>query len=94
MEEISKKGNLLEKLNTVIDWEMFFSILKRVFYKKAKGPGEAPRYDLMMMFKILILERFYNLSDEQKEFQIKDRLSFQKFLGLTLADDIPDQNTI
>jgi IS5 family transposase len=47
-----------------------------------------------MMFKVLVLQRYYNLSDEQTEYQIKDRLSFQKFLGFWLADDVPDQKTI
>jgi len=46
------------------------------------------------MFKILILQRYYNLSDEQTEFQIKDRLSFLDFLGLQIGDDVPDEKTI
>jgi len=43
-----------------------------------------------MMFKIVILQRYYNLSDEQTEFQIKDRLSSMQFLGLQIGDSIPD----
>ncbi len=46
------------------------------------------------MFKILILQKYYNLSDEQTEFQINDRTSFKQFLGLKLGDTIPDQKTI
>jgi IS5 family transposase len=46
------------------------------------------------MFKILILQRYYNLSDEQTEFQIKDRLSFMQFLGLQIGDTVPDEKTI
>jgi IS5 family transposase len=46
------------------------------------------------MFKILILQRYYNLSDDQVEFQINDRLSFMRFLDLTIADDIPDSRTV
>jgi IS5 family transposase len=46
------------------------------------------------MFKIIILQRYYNLSDEQTEFQIKDRLSFQQFLGLQIGDKVPDEKTI
>lgn len=46
------------------------------------------------MFKILILQRYYNLSDEQTEYQINDRMSFMRFLGLTISDDIPDSRTI
>jgi IS5 family transposase len=47
-----------------------------------------------MMFKILILQRMYNISDAQTEYQIKDRLSFMRFLRLALCDTIPDEKTI
>ena len=47
-----------------------------------------------MMFKVRVLQRYYYLLDEQTEYQRNDRLSFQKFLGLTLSDAVPDQNTI
>jgi IS5 family transposase len=47
-----------------------------------------------MMFKILILQRFYNLSDDQVEYQINDRMSFMRFLNLSIADDIPDSKTV
>jgi transposase, IS5 family len=47
-----------------------------------------------MMFKILILQRYYNLSDDQIEYQINDRMSFMRFLNLTIADVIPDSKTV
>jgi len=94
LQEISKLGDPLEKLNTVIDWNIFKPILKKAMQKEAKGPGGRPPYDYVMMFKILILQRFYNISDAQTEYQIKDRLSFMRFLGLTLNDTIPDDKTI
>jgi IS5 family transposase len=46
------------------------------------------------MFKILILQRFYNLSDDQVEYQINDRMSFMRFLDLSISDDIPDSKTV
>ncbi|MDR1675367.1 MAG: transposase, partial [Tannerella sp.] len=61
--------------------------------KLSKGGGGRPPYDYVLMFKILILQRYYNLSDDQVEFQINDRLSFMRFLNLTIADDIPDSRT-
>ncbi|MDR2814566.1 MAG: transposase, partial [Prevotellaceae bacterium] len=60
----------------------------------SKGAGGRPPYDYVLMFKILILQRYYNLSDDQVEFQINDRLSFMRFLDLTIADDIPDSRTV
>ncbi|MBI3259812.1 MAG: IS5 family transposase [Ignavibacteriae bacterium] len=92
--ELKKRSNPLEKLDKVIDWEIFRSLVEEVFAMKSKGTGGAPAYDRLMMFKILVLQRYYNLSDEQTEFQIKDRISFQTFLGLSISDDVPDQNTI
>lgn len=46
------------------------------------------------MFKILILQRLYNLSDDRTEYQINDRLSLMRFLGLGLSDKVPDAKTI
>jgi IS5 family transposase len=84
----------LNKLNKVIDWEMFRSPIESALYVKPKAPGGRPPYDKLMMFKIVILPKYYNLSDEQTEFQIKDRLSFMQFLGLQIGDDVPDEKTI
>ena len=55
--------------------------------------GRKP-FPALLMFKILILHSLYNLSDEQMEFQIRDRLSFMRFLGLNFEDRVPDQKTI
>lgn len=84
----------LAKLNLVIDWELFRSQIEQALYIQPKGPGGRPSFDKIMMFKILILQKYYNLSDEQTEFQINDRTSFKQFLGLNLGSTIPDQKTI
>jgi len=94
LEKINRHNPPLQRLNAVIDWEMFRPTLEETLYVEPKGPGGRPSYDKVMMFKILILQRYYNLSDEQTEFQIKDRLSFMQFLGLRIGDDIPDEKTI
>jgi IS5 family transposase len=94
LEKISEHGDPLEKLDKYIDWEIFRTYLKKCFKKEAKGPGGRPPFDYIMMFKILILQRLYNLSDSQMQFQIMDRLSFMRFLKLKLNDVIPDEKTI
>lgn len=94
LERLMESEPPLERLDKRIDWELFRSDLEALVKKEVRGPGGRPRHDVVMMFKILVLQRYYNLSDEQTEFQINDRLSFQKFLGLTLADDVPDEKTI
>ena len=93
-EELKKHKDPLKRLNAVVDWEMFRPILETALHKKSKGPGGRPAYDAVLMFKILVLQRVYGLSDEQAELQIMDRLSFQDFLGLRLADKVPDEKTI
>lgn len=94
MEKLAQTVSGLDRLNRLMDWEMFRSVLEEIVKKESKGPGGRPRRDVVLMFKVLVLQRLYNLSDEQTEYQINDRLSFQKFLGLTLSDPVPDQNTI
>ena len=54
----------------------------------------AKPYDVVMMFKIIILQKYYNISDEQTEYQIHDRISFKDFLGLSSGDKVPDSRTI
>jgi len=61
---------------------------------RGKGIGGARPKDYVLMFKILILQRYYNISDDTMEFAIWDRLSFMRFLGLTLADKVPDAKKI
>jgi len=94
LRKLSELGDSLEKLNKHIVWEDFRGILTRVLKKEAQGPGGRPPYDYVMMFKILILQRIYNISDDQTEYQINDRLSFQRFIGIQLYDTVPDAKTI
>lgn len=94
LEILSKKKDPLMKLNDNVEWEIFRSTIEKIFIKEPQGPGGRPPYDYIMMFKVLILQRLYNISDEQTEYQIYDRLSFMRFLGLGLGDKVPDQNTI
>ena len=94
LEKISRHGDPLEKLNATINWELFFPVLQGLENKERKSNAGAKPYPPLLMFKILILQRYYNLSDSQIEYQILDRLSFCRFLGLTLSDKVPDENTV
>ena len=94
LKKLSKLGDSLVRLNKVIDWEQFRPVLATVLKKEPKGAGGRPPYDCILMFKILILQRIYNLSDDQTESQINDRMSFMRFLGLGLEDRVPDAKTI
>ena len=97
LEKISKQNDPLEKLMKHIDFEFFRRPLEDYFRKdKEKGDnkGGRPAYDYVMMFKIVILQRYYSLSDDSAEYAILDRLSFMRFLGLTLSHTVPDSKTI
>lgn len=94
-EKLSKIGNPLEKLSKVVDFEMFRSDLEEaVLNKDKKSKVGAKPYDVVMMFKIMVIQRYYNLSDDQTEYQIEDRVSFRRFLGLSSGDKVPDAKTI
>ncbi len=97
LEKLSQLGDSLEKLNRVVNWEMFrprINKAMKAMKHEAKGPGGRPPYDNILLFKILVLQRVYNLSDDQTEYQINDRMSFMRFLGLGLGDRVPDAKTI
>lgn len=94
LSKLSQLGDPLERLANGVDFEIFRSLLEEELTRPTKGKGGRPPYDYVLMFKILILQRYYNLSDDQTEYQINDRMSFMRFLGLTISDDIPDSRTI
>ena len=94
LSKLSKLGDPLEKLQKGVNFEMFRALLEESMSKEPQGSGGRPPYDYVMMFKIMILQRFYNISDEQVEYQINDRMSFMRFLDLSIADDVPDSRTV
>ena len=91
---LSESGDPLEKLNAVVPWEVFHKPLAKALKRSAGAKGGRPPYDPVMMFRIMVLQALYSLSDDQAEFQIQDRLSFMRFLGLGLGDKVPDAKTI
>jgi transposase, IS5 family len=95
MEKLSKKQDPLERLSSHIDFEFFRQPLRQFFDKEVdRSKGGRPAYDYVLMFKVLILQRYYNLSDDTIEYAILDRLSFMRFLGLGINDPVPDAKTI
>ena len=94
-ERLSNMGNPLAMINKVIDFEMFRGILEnKLLNTNKKNNAGAKPYDLVMLFNILILQRYYGLGDSQVEYQILDRTSFKAFLELETGDKIPDEKTI
>jgi hypothetical protein len=91
---LSEAGDPLERLSTVIDFELFHPELEAVLARADRARGGRPPYDAVLMFKVLVVQTLYTLSDDQTEYQIKDRLSFMRFVGLELCDPVPDAKTI
>ena len=94
LRQISAKGDSQERLNAVIDFELFRADLERAVPRADRVKGGRRAFDHMLMFKTLVLQANHNLSDERTEYLIRDRPSFMRFLGLGLADSVPDANTI
>lgn len=95
-ERMTKLNNLRDPLISIgatINFEGFRSMLEKATIQETQKSGGRPAFDRVMLFKALVLQKLYGLSDEQLEYQINDRLSFMRFLGLELSDKVPDQKT-
>ena len=94
---LDAKNDPLVEINAVVPWEEFRPMLERVWRKpdedRKSRAGRKPM-DAVLMFKTLVLSALYNLSDDQIEYQVRDRLSFMRFLGLGLGDRVPDAKTV
>jgi IS5 family transposase len=91
---LSKTGDPLERLNAIIDWEIFRPILERMDKKERKSKAGRKPTCRILMFKMLVLQRLNGLSDERLQYQVTDRLSFMRFLGVELAGNVPDARTV
>ena len=92
--QLDAGGDPLPKLKRLVDWERFRPELEAVRDKEHKSNVGRKPFDVVLMFKVLVLQSLYNLSDEKIEFQIRDRISFMRFLDLSLGDAVPDEKTI
>jgi IS5 family transposase len=94
LEKIHQLNDFLPRLNSLVDWEIFRGPLNKVREKERLSNAGRPPFDVVLMFKVLVLKSLYNLSDESTELMIRDRISFMEFLGLSFADRVPDAKTI
>jgi len=94
---LSSKGDPLEAISKLMPWEMFRADIESVVLpaeesRKSKA-GRKP-IDALVLLRMLVLQSLYNLSDDQIEYQVRDRLSFTRFVGLGIEDGIPDGTTL
>ena len=100
-ESLDEKSDPLVAIAAMVPFESFRSKLKAALIKGELRTSDATRkslagrnWDEVMIFKALVLQALYNLSDDQAEYQLRDRLSFMRFLGLELEDTVPDAKTL
>ena len=95
MESLSKMGNPLVLLKEIVDFEQFRDAPEKLFTNDSNknNAGRKP-IDPVLMLKVLFLQRLYNISDNQVEYQIKERMSFREFPDIQSVDDVPDEKTV
>jgi IS5 family transposase len=93
-QQIDKLGDPLTEIGKHIDFSALAAEVDRVAPRPVSPQGGRPPYPTETMVRILVLKRLYNLSDEQMEYQLLDRMSYQRFCGLAHATNIPDRTTI
>jgi len=92
--KLQEKKPVLTRLTESIPWELFRPLLDKGYSQERKSNAGRKRIDPLILFKMLVLQQLFNLSDEEVEFQVNDRRSFEEFVGLGVMNDIPDATTV
>jgi IS5 family transposase len=93
---IDQRGHtntFLDKIDALIDWKNIEKVFSKK-YKKGPSADGRPPYPALPMFKLLLLQRWYGLSDPGLEEAVKDRISFIRFSGFSISSALPDHSTI
>lgn len=85
------KKDFLVEIDAYVDWDVYRKRIEKSYRKLPYGP---PRYDVLLLFKMTLLQQWYDLSDAEVEEYVSDRLSFRRFLGLSVTDAVPDETTM
>jgi len=96
-ERVSKLKNkkpVLTCISESIPWEAFRQLLEKGYSQERNSNAGRKRIDPLILFKMLVLQQLFNLSDEEVEYQVNDRRSFEEFVGLGVMNDIPDATTV
>jgi IS5 family transposase len=94
MEKIDEMQPSLPRMKELIPWESFRPLLLQAYVQDRKSNAGRKPIDPVIMFRMLILQQLYNLSDEELEYQVNDRRSFEEFVGLGIMNSIPDAKTV
>ncbi|MBX2984102.1 MAG: IS5 family transposase [Flavobacteriales bacterium] len=91
---LEKINDVLPRLSRLVNWEAFRPEVEAHFPVRDPKKGGQPPYDRLMLFKAVVLMELYGLSAEALEYQVNDRRSFQRFLGLEPQHQVPDSTTV
>lgn len=94
LDQLNAHGNPLQTLDDAVEFEAFRETLMALRAGPRKSNAGRKPYDVVLMFKMLVLQSLYGLADGQLEYQVRDRISFMAFLGLRPGDDVPDEKTV
>jgi IS5 family transposase len=92
--KLQEKKPVLKRLADSIPWESFRPLLDKGYVHERKSNAGRKRIDPLILFKMLVLQQLFNLSDQELEFQVNDRRSFEEFVGLGVMNSIPDATTV
>jgi IS5 family transposase len=92
--KLQEKKPVLKRLADSIPWESFRPLLDKGYAHERKSNAGRKRIDPLILFKMLVLQQLFNLSDLELEFQVNDRRSFEEFVGLGVMNSIPDATTV
>jgi IS5 family transposase len=93
LEQRKHSNTFLDKIDQFIDWKHIEKLLKKK-YKKTFSADGRPAYPPLPMFKLLLLQRWYGLSDPGLAEALNDRISFIRFSGFSISSSLPDYSTI
>lgn len=93
-EQRRKRPNFLDAVNGMVQWKPIEKILHKKLKRNVVNAVGVKAYPALVMFKILLLQSWFTLSDEDMEFALHDRISFARFTGFSLEDETPDHTTI
>ena len=80
----------LERIDAAVDWTQLAQVVDGIY----ASPSGRPSYPPVVLVKVLVLQQWYDASDEAMEEALWDRVSFKRFVGLSLEDAVPDHSTI
>lgn len=86
----NQRTNFLNRIEKLLNWERIEIMLSQLYNKEMGRPSIAP----LILFKMLLLQQYYNLSDPDLEYTVSDRLSFRRFAGLSMEERVPDETTM